>query len=475
MRYDLIILGGGAAGFAGAMRALDFGKHVLLIEKKQIGGAALSGGALSSKTWWELAKDFDKLFLTDRGYRVTGMEFSFTDFRQIVNQAVEERRQQMLRQISHYQALGQLEMVYGTARFVAPHRVLVQPQQGEAFFAEAEYFLLATGSRPRLLDGIPIDGRRIFTSEHIDELEAFPPDLLIIGSGVIGCEFATIFSTFPGVRVTMIEKAERILPYEDPDISGTVMRNLFDYNVRFFTQAHLKSLHAQPEEITYEIETRDGEKIVERASHVLVAIGRVPNSEGLGLETIGVEVSPTGHVVSHQTQTSVPYVFVAGDLDTSGAGFVNVAEHEARHAVERMFGRVKRPLEYDHLSWIMFLRPEVAGVGLNEQQARAQGYAYRVVRYNYDLTARGLAMRTKRSFFKLITTDEPDPYILGCRAVGPQASSIIGLVAMMIRFSRRVSDLCTILQPHPALTEGIQECARALLNEAIFKPELHTE
>lgn len=475
MRYDLIILGGGAAGFAGAMRAMDFGKRVLLVEKKLIGGAALSGGALSSKTWWELAKDFDKLFLTDRGYRVTGMEFSFADFRQIVNQAVEERRQQMLRQIAHYQALGQLEVVYGTAQFVSPHRVQVRPHQGEAFFAEAEYFLLATGSRPRLLEGLPIDGHRIFTSDHIDNLEAFPPDLLIIGSGVIGCEFATIFSTFPGVRVTMIEKAERILPYEDPDISNTVMSNLSEYKVRFFTHAHLKHVEVQPERITYEVETQEGQRFREEASHVLVAIGRVPNSEGLGLEEIGMKIAPTGHVVSHQTQTSIPHIFVAGDLDTNGAGFVNVAEQEARYAVERMFGRVKRPLEYDHLSWIMFLRPEVAGIGLNEQQARAQGYAYRTVRYNYDLTARGLAMRTKRSFFKLITTDEPDPYILGCRAVGPQASSIIGLVAMMIRFSRRVSDLCTILQPHPALTEGIQECARALLGEAIFKPELHIE
>lgn len=475
MRYDLIILGGGAGGFAGAMRAMDFGKRVLLIEKNQIGGAALSGGALSSKTWWELAKDFDKLFLTDRGYRVTGFEFSFSDFRRIVQQAVEERRQQMLRQIAHYESAGMLELVYGTAEFLSPHQLQVSPREGEPFLAEADYFLLATGSRPRLLPGLTVDGKRIFTSDHIDNLEAFPPELLIIGSGVIGCEFATIFSTFPGVRVTMVEKAERILPYEDPDISGVVMQNLSECNVRFFTHAHLRSIRQEGDGIIYEVEEADGTKHTERASHVLVAIGRLPNSEGLGLERIGVALEPSGHIRTHQTQTSVPHIYAAGDLDNQKAGFVNVAEQEARYAVERMFGRVKRPLDYDHLSWIMFLRPEVAGIGLNEQGARAQGYAYRVVRYNYDLTARGLAMRTRRSFFKLITTDEPDPYILGCRAVGPQASSIIGLVAMMIRFSRRVSDLCTILQPHPALTEGIQECARALLGEAIFKPELHTE
>lgn len=475
MRYDLIILGGGAAGFAGAMRAMDFGKRVLLIEKNQIGGAALSGGALSSKTWWELAKDFDKLFLTDRGYRVTGFEFSFADFRQIVLQAVEERRQQMLRQIAHYCALGRLEVVYGTAEFTTPHQVWVKPHEGEPFYAEADFFLLATGSRPRTLPHLPIDGQQVFTSDHIDTLEAFPPDLLIVGSGVIGCEFATILSTFPKVRVTMVEKAERILPYEDADISEVVMQNLSEYNVRFFTHAQIQNIQRVGDIIRYEVQRADGRRNVEEASHVLVAIGRVPNSEGLGLERIGVALESSGHVRTHQTQTTVPHIFAAGDLDTQRAGFVNVAEQEARYAVERMFGRVKRPLDYDHLSWIMFLRPEVAGIGLNEQTAQAQGYAYRVMRYNYDLTARGIAMRTRRSFFKLITTDEPDPYILGCRAVGPQASSIIGLVAMMIRFSRRVSDLCTILQPHPALTEGIQECARALLGEAIFKPELHTE
>ncbi|MCS7153091.1 MAG: NAD(P)/FAD-dependent oxidoreductase [Bacteroidia bacterium] len=472
MQYDLIILGGGAAGFAGAMRAMDFHRRVLLIEKNQIGGAALSSGALSSKTWWELAKDFDKLFLTDRGYKVKDFEFSFAEFRRIVQQAVEERRAQMLRQINHYQNLGLLKLVYGTAEFIDPHRIRVFPREGEPFEAEADYFLLATGSRPRLLPDFPVDGRRVITSDHIDLLEEFPPDLLIIGSGVIGCEFATIFSTFPGVRVTMIEKADRILPYEDPDISEVVMQNLSECNVRFFTNAQLKELRRLDDTIEYVVE-KDGKLYTEIASHALIAIGREPNSKELGLERIGVRMEPSGHIFTHNTQTSVSHIYAAGDLDNQKAGFVNVAEQEARYAVERMFGRVKRPLEYDHLSWIMFLRPEVAGIGLNESGARAQGYAYRAVRYNYDLTARGIAMRTRRSFFKLITTDEPDPYILGCRAVGPQASSIIGLVAMMIRFSKRVSDLCTVLQPHPSLTEGIQECAREILNEAIFKPEFH--
>ncbi|GIV24511.1 MAG: dihydrolipoyl dehydrogenase [Bacteroidia bacterium] len=475
MGYDLVIIGGGAAGFAGAMRAMDFGKRTLLIEKNQIGGAALFNGALSSKTWWELAKDFDKLFLTERGYQVQSFTFSFEEFRRIVQQAVQERQAQMLRQIQHYQAQGLLDLVYGTARFVGPHRIQVCPHDAPPYEVEAEYFLLATGSRPRMLPNLPVDGKRIFTSDHIDQLEGFPPDLLIIGSGVIGCEFASIFSTFPGVRVTMIEKAERILPAEDPDISNTIMQNLIECNVRFFTHAELKSIRPNPEGIEYIIQTQDNKIYHEKASHVLVAIGREPNSEGLGLEILGVEKTPSGQLVTEDTRTSVPYVYAAGDLDNRQAGFVNVAEQEARYAVERMFGRVKRPLQYDHLSWIMFLRPEVAGVGLNETQAKAQGHSYRVVRYGYHLTARGIAMRTRRSFFKLITTDEPDPYILGCRAVGPQASTIIGMVALMIRFSRRVSDLCSILQPHPALTEGIQECARALLDEAIFKPELHPE
>ncbi|MEN2993381.1 MAG: NAD(P)/FAD-dependent oxidoreductase [Bacteroidia bacterium] len=475
-QYDLVILGGGAAGFAGAMRAMDLGKKTLLIEKNRIGGAAIFNGALASKTWWELAKDFDKLFLEDRGYQVKEYTFSIETFRAIVAQAVEERYQQMMRQIQYYQQLGLLDLVYGQAEFLDPHTLRVQPHNAPPFLVQAKYFLLATGSRPRTLPYLPVDGRYVFTSDHLDTLQEFPSDLLIIGSGVIGCEFATILSTFPRVRVTMIEKAPRILPYEDPDISDVVMRNLSECNVRFFTQSQLKELRVEDSRrIRYVVEQAEGGIREETASHVLVAIGRVPNSEGLGLERIGVELDSSGCVVTHLTQTSLPHIFAAGDLDTHRAGFVNVAEQEARYAVERMFGRVRRPLEYDHMSWIMFLRPEVAGVGLNEQRAREEGYAYRVVRYNYELTARGIAMRTKRSFLKLITTDEPDPYILGCRAVGPQASTIIGMVALMIRFSRRVSDLCSILQPHPSLTEGIQECARALLGEAIFKPELHIE
>ncbi|MCS7189313.1 MAG: NAD(P)/FAD-dependent oxidoreductase [Bacteroidia bacterium] len=474
MDYELVIIGGGAAGFAGAMRAMDFGKRTLIIEKNKIGGAALFNGALSSKTWWELAKDFDKIFLTDRGYIVENYKFSYQEFRNIVSQAVAERQAQMLRQIEYHHQRGLLDVEYGEAEFLSPHTLRVKPREGQPYTVEAAYFLLATGSRPRLLPHLPVDGKRIFTSDHIDQLEDFPPNLLIVGSGVIGCEFATIFSTFPRVQVTMIEKAERILPYEDPDISQVVMQNLAECNVRFFTEAQLGELRLGDDGVNYTV-LQGGKAYKEFASHVLLAIGRIPNVEGLGLERIGVKREESGHVITQATQTTVPHIFAAGDLDAHKAGFVNVAEQEARHAVERMFGRVKRPLDYDHLSWIMFLRPEVAGVGMNELQAREAGYAYRAVRYNYDLTARGIAMRTRRSFFKLITTDEPDPYILGCRAVGPQASTIIGMVALMIHFSRRVSDLCSILQPHPALTEGVQECARALLGEAIFKPELHTE
>ncbi len=470
--YDLCIIGGGAAGFAGAMRAMDFQKRVCLIEKERIGGAAIFNGALASKTWWELAKDFDKLFLTDRGYRVLGYEVDFRSIQEVIHTATQERQAQMLRQIQHYQDLGLLDLVYGTARFISPHRLQVFPREGEPCEIEARYFLLATGSRPRTLPNLPIDGQRVFTSDHLQSLTEFPSDLLIIGSGVIGCEFATIFSTYPGVRVTMVEKAERILPYEDSDVTEVVSQNLAECNVHIHTRSEIARIEVEEGGIRYWVRHADGNFREYTATHALVSIGRIPNVEDLGLEQIGVERSPTGHILTSETQATLPHIFAAGDVDNQGAGFVNVAEQEARYAVERMFGRVRRPLDYDHLSWIMFLRPEVAGVGLNEQQARAKGYAYRVARYGYHLTARGIAMRTHRSFFKLITTDEPDPYILGCRAVGPQASSIIGLVAMMIRFSRRISDLCQILQPHPALTEGIQECARSLLGEAIFKPDL---
>ncbi len=453
------------------MRAMDFQKRVCLIEKNQIGGAAIFNGALASKTWWELAKDFDKLFLTDRGYRVLGYEVDFGAIQEIVRAATAERQAQMLCQIDHYQKLGWLDLVFGTAEFISPHRLRVFPWEGEPYEIEAQYFLIATGSRPRTLPHLPIDGERVFTSDHLQSLSAFPPDLLVIGSGVIGCEFATIFSTYPGVRVTMVEKADRILPYEDPDVTALVSQNLATCSVHIYTQAEIAHVEVGEGGIRYGV-LQDGQVRECTATHVLVSVGRAPNTEGLGLERIGVKLSPSDHIITQETQTSVPHIFSAGDVDDQGAGFVNVAEQEARYAVERMFRRVRRALDYDHLSWIMFLRPEVAGVGLNEQQARAKGYAYRVARYDYRFTARGLAMRTQGSFFKLITTDEPDPYILGCRAVGPQASAIIGLVAMMIRFSRRLSDLCQILQPHPALTEGIQECARHLLGEAIYKPEL---
>jgi dihydrolipoamide dehydrogenase len=217
------------------------------------------------------------------------------------------------------------------------------------------------------------------------------------------------------------------------------------------------------------IDGPEGQRTI-AASHLLLSIGRVPNTDGLGLEAIGVELEKNGAIRVHGTATNLPHVFAAGDT-TADTALANVAELEGRHAVERMFGLDPAPVRYEALSTILFLAPEVAAVGLNESQARAKGVPYRAAIVQNRLVPRNIAMRETHGFVKLLAT--PDHRILGLRVVGPQASSTIQGIAFLIDRGGTLEDVDACIHPHPAMPEGVQECARLLLGRSVLHPSAH--
>ena len=471
-RYDVAILGAGPAGYAAAMRAHDLGKRALLVERARVGGTGIHAGALSSKTMWHLSNDFATVKRVDRGYRAGSIDLSYAAVLDAVRGAVDDRRKTLTYQLERLtrpsERGGTVTLVAGSARFVTPHAIEVTSPDGARRF-EADHFLIATGSSPRMPPGIDVDGERIITSDHIEGLPDFPESMVIVGAGVIGCEYATIFANFGRSKISIIDRQPRILPFEDEDVADVIAGNFERLGIRIHREAKLESLRVRDGKVEYVLSTPDGKAetiLVERA---LVSIGRGPNTAGLGLAEIGVTLEKGGGVAVTETQSSVPHIYAAGDA-TMDIALANVAELEARHAVEAMFGMTPHPIRYEALSAIMFLAPEVASVGLNETQAKQKGIHYRVGKVCNALINRNIAMRQTGGFAKLLATS--DGKLLGLRVVGPEASSAVQGIAFLIDKGGTIADIDYCVHPHPAITEGVQECARLLLGRSIHKSEV---
>lgn len=474
-RYDLCVIGGGPAGYAAAMRAIDLGKSVLLVERDRIGGTGIYNGALASKTLWEIAQ---RVSSTNELMRQRGREpfsLSWAEVDRTLNEAIFERKylhachMQLLAARSGNAADGSFKHERGHARFTGPHTLTID-RAGSVSEVYAEHIIIATGSRPRKVPGIAVDEELILTSDGIFGLAEQPKSIVIIGAGVIGCEFATIFSNLGGTRVHLIDRTERILPFEDEDVSELVARNLERRGVVIHRSAKLEQVGVVDGQVEYLLSYPDGRKESVTVERALVSVGRIPNLEDLGLGDAGVVVDPkNGLIVLDGTSTSVPHIHVVGDA-TGANMLVNLGEMEGRHAVECIWNGRSGHTSYDNASTIMFLDPEVAGVGLNEQECRKQGIPHRVARIDYSCLARAIAMRRTKGFFKILVTDDDEMRVLGMRAVGEHASSAIQAVALMMRLNIPIRELAELIHPHPSITEGVQECARMLLGQSIFKP-----
>jgi dihydrolipoamide dehydrogenase len=475
--FDVCVIGCGPSGFAAAMRLWDCGRTVAIVEIGRLGGAGIYNGALSSKTMWELSRDYRNATRRDRGYSAEHIQVHYPAVAEAVEQATNAKVEQMTRQLRElssprYGRPGSITLLTGRAHFIDANTMqVVGNEPGQSRRLTAEHFIIATGSRPRLLPSMEIDGKAIMTSDHIGDLDRFPKSLVVLGAGVVGCEFATIFANFGCTKVYIIDRAERILPFEDEDVARLCSTNLEAKGVTVHHRAQLVSMRRADHEVEYTIEHHTGGRETIRVEKALVSIGRVPNTEGLDLPAAGIELTPDGHIKVADTQTNVPNIYAVGDV-TLDTALVSVGEIEGRHAAEKICGVTTRALSYDNLSTIMFLDPEVAAIGLNEQEAQRRRIPYRVAVYNYALVNRAIAMRATEGFVKLLVTDDDDMRILGVRALGVHASTTLEAVSYMIQHGRCARELAELLHPHPAVTEGLQDCVRMLTGSSIYKPEV---
>ena len=468
-RYDLVVIGAGPSGYAAAMRGLDFKKKVLIIERNRVGGAGITNGALSSKTWWELSREASAFRKSLKRYNIPVPSINYAEIQAEVKRAVTERKGLLEEQMTKLGTSSgyTFEFRKGEARLLDAHTIqIVNGAHTENVYAE--YVVLATGSRPRYLPELPIDEKVVMTSEGIEDMKDFPESMVIVGAGVIGCEYATIFSGFGKTKVHLIDKGDRILPFEDEDVVRIIERNMENNGVLIHRNSRLVRMSIVNGRVEYELEYTDSTRQIFNVEKALVSVGRVPNFEDLWDDKVGIHISKRG-IENTDTQTNVPNIFAIGDL-TADISLVNVGELEGRYAVESIFGKPDRKLVYENISTIMFLSPEVAGVGMNEIQARERGVDYKVVTLEYSTIPRAIAKRNTQGFIKLLVTNNNDMKILGMKVVGNHASSAIQAVAVLISMNRGIEELAECVHPHPSITEGIQECVRMLMGKSTLKP-----
>ena len=472
IKVDVCVLGGGPAGVAAALRAIDFQKKVCIIEKTRIGGADLWNGALQSKAMWEMAK-FKAMVAGTTGGRVLELdnkpEVDVTSVHRWLVEVAETREKQILAQLQE----SNVQVLMGHGMFNTPHEVEVHRAGGDFTVVHADYFVVCTGSVPREHPLFRSNGKNIVTSDHVMS-QSFPQSMVVIGAGVIGCEFATIFANFGLTRVNLIDKAKRILPNEDDDVALFIQQLLEQKGGKIHRGTSLRWLEEQADgRIRYTVKDHqsgaNSEFVVERA---LVSIGRQPQYAGLGLENTKIRIE-NGRVKKDKFNRCDPYshIYCCGDAATSHQPLVNVGEQEGRMCIEHMYSaKAWKEFEASNLSTIMFLDQEVAAVGRNERQCRAENIGHIAARYSYEYVSRCVAMNNTKGFVKIITSDDREKRILGVRAVGPHASSVVELASPIIQNQQSAYDLCELLTAYPAVTQGFQECVRMIIGRSTFKP-----
>jgi dihydrolipoamide dehydrogenase len=472
---DVCVIGGGPAGYAAAMRALDFGKSVILIEKNKLGGAAIYNGALSSKTLWELSRDVRRLRITERGYTVFDYKLDYAQIIKVANRAVQERHEQLAKQVDELAeniCCDRFRFIHGFGRLQSANEIEATTPKGKELIS-AEYIVLASGSIPRKLPNVAIDEKNIVTSDGVGNWDKFPDSLVILGAGVIGCEFASIFSNFGMTDVRIIDKADHILPFEDRDISDMVTENFIANGITIHRNSSLENMSVNEDgRVNYTLRFKDGRVESYNVEKALISIGRVPAVDGLGAREIGLAMTDGGNfIVDEDGRTNIPNIFAVGDL-TADICLVNVGEVEGRHVIEKIYSPVEKQLTYDNISTIMFLIPEVSSVGVNERMLLEKNIPYRVATFSYQYINRALAMRSYRGIYKIIVSDDDEMKLLGMRIVGEQSSSAIQAAALLIYMNKGIEELSELIHPHPSIVEGAQECVRMLLGKSVIKSQV---
>jgi dihydrolipoamide dehydrogenase len=467
--YDLVILGGGTGGYIAAIRASQLGLSVAVVEKDKLGGTCLHRGCIPSKALLRSAE----VFATAKH----GEEFGVEAKEVALNfNKVQERKQNIVDQlhngVQHLMKKGKIDVYDGYGRILGPSIFSPMPGAISVEFSNGDEneilipknVIIATGSRPRTLPGLDVDGKYIMTSDEALQLKEVPKSIIIVGGGVIGIEWASMLNDF-GSEVTVVEYAEQILPTEDQEISKEATRILKKKGIKLVTGAKVLSDTLNIDNGVVIKAEYKGEEKEFSAEKLLVSVGRQANVEDLGLQNTEIQIDNGVIVTNEYYQTKESHIYAIGDV-IGGLQLAHVASHEGIVAVEHMADKQPAPIDYTLVSKCIYSNPEMASVGITEEEAIEKGFDIKVGKFSFKAIGKALVYGESDGFIKMIADKETND-LLGVHMIGPHVTDMISEAGLARVLDATPWEVAHTIHPHPTLSEAFGEAALAVDGKAI--------
>jgi dihydrolipoamide dehydrogenase len=458
--YDLIVLGSGPGGYVAAIRAAQLGLKVAIIERENLGGICLNWGCIPTKALLRSAEIFHYMqHAGDYGLIATGISAD-------INAVVKRSRgvaKQLNQGIGHLMKKNKITVHMGDGAITAPGKLTVT-KDGKAEELTAKNIIIATGARARDLPFAPADGKRIWTYRHAMVPPAMPTKLLVIGSGAIGIEFASFYNDM-GAAVTVVEMLDRVVPVEDADVSTFLEKALTKQGMTIMTGAGVETIKASASGISASIKGKDGKVVTSEFSHVIVAVGIVPNTENIGLEALGIKTTK-GHIdTDAMCRTNVPGIWAIGDV-TAPPWLAHKASHEGVIAAEAIAGGHPHAIDQLNIPGCTYCHPQIASVGLTEAKAKAAGYDVKVGNFPFIGNGKAIALGEAEGFIKTVF-DAKTGELLGAHMIGAEVTELIqgytvGKTAELVE-----ADFMGTVFPHPTLSEMMHESVLSAYGRAL--------
>jgi dihydrolipoamide dehydrogenase len=460
--YDVIVIGAGPAGYVCAIRAAQLGLKTAVVDKQWLGGVCLNVGCIPSKSLLKNAEVAHTL-------RERGKEFGFTfeNLKLDYGIAVKRSRQvsdRLIRGVAFLMKKNNIDVHMGTAKVTARDTVMLTGKDGGTTELKANNIVVATGARAAVPRGWVIDGEKVLTYREAILQEKQPASVIIIGSGAIGAEFATVWSSY-GVEVTLVEMLPRLVPLEDEEISAELEKAFKKRGIKSLTNTRVESIETTPTGVKVKVSSGDGEKIQE-AEQALVAIGFSPNGRDLGLEEAGVIVSERGFVqVDERMATNILGIWAIGDV-TGKVMLAHVGSAQGILCAEAIAGIETKPLDYEMMPHCTYCQPQIASFGLTDVQAKERGIEVKIGRFPFQANGKALGLGDYAGWVKLIT-DAKYGEILGAHMIGPEVTELLPELTIAHMMELTTAEIAHNVHAHPTLSEALMEAAHAAEGHAI--------
>jgi dihydrolipoamide dehydrogenase len=452
--YDVVIIGGGPGGYNGAIRAGQLGLKVACVEKREtLGGTCLNVGCIPSKSLLHASELFE---LAKKDFAGFGIDVTPSLNLPTMMKQKSDSVGQLTKGVEFLFKKNKVDWIKGAGRLAGPGRVEVTAADGAKTMLEARATVIASGSRPAPLAGVQVDQRRIVDSTGALELPEVPGSLIVIGAGIIGLELGSVWRRL-GAKVTVVEFLDRITPGLDQETAKVLQRALARQGVTFKLGSKVTGATARSDGVDLTVEpVAGGEAQTLSADYVLLAIGRQPYTDDLGLDTVGVKTDSRGYIETDHFRTGAPGVFAVGDV-THGPMLAHKAEDEAVACMEIIAGRAGH-VNYDVIPNVIYTFPEVATVGKNEEELKAEGVDYKVGKFPFTANSRAKVNHEAEGFVKVLADARTDQ-ILGVHMIGPDVSEMIGEYCVAMEFSAASEDVARTCHPHPTRSEALRQAA----------------